>query len=115
MSRLTLAQVKDGDTVLVDLSGPKISYDELWEQILRDEEQECQEKLAKIHDNCRGDGHAQCLRMFKTDWLLKVTDDEKQKMRPDECLCEKVQDRPIIFVCDFKIDNSNEPVEIEFQ
>jgi len=40
MNRLMLAQVRDGDNLLVDLSGQEVNYQEVWEKIDREEKRE---------------------------------------------------------------------------
>ncbi|WP_036249844.1 hypothetical protein [Methylobacter sp. BBA5.1] len=107
MSRLMLAQVRDGDNLLVDLSGPEVDYREVWERVEREEkkEQEAEkDKTLAVFEKCRCDGIAKCLRLFDEEWLYKVTDEEKGNMKADECLCEKAASRPLSFDCDFVIE-----------
>lgn len=86
MSRIKLAQVRDGNTVLVDLSGANVSYDEVWERIRRDEEEEMNRLEDETHEKCRTDGVAKCLRIFEPEWMNKVTPEEKKNMSQDESL-----------------------------
>ncbi|MBS3963268.1 MAG: hypothetical protein KGZ80_02020 [Methylomonas sp.] len=107
MNRLMLAQVRDEDNLLVDLSGPDVDYQDVWDRIDREEKKEREAELEKtlaIFEKCRCDGIAKCLRLFDEEWLYKVTDEEKGSMKADECLCEKAASRPLSFYCDFEID-----------
>jgi hypothetical protein len=106
MNRLMLAQVRDGDNLLVDLSGPEVNYDEVFERIERETANEQKEEDERIFEQCRCDGEAKCLRLFNEEWLYKVTDEEKGAMKADECLCEKASSRPLTFNCNFVIDKS---------
>lgn len=107
MTRMALARVKDGDIVLIDLSGPKVSFEEAWkradeyedslrQKILKDED--------KIHEKCRNDGEARCLRMFDSDWEHRVTEEEKINFSPNECLCENAKRRTIHYVLDVALE-----------
>lgn len=107
MNRLMLAQLRDGDNLLVDLSGLDVDYQEVWERIDREEkrEQEAEkEKTSAAFETCRCDSIAKCLRLFDEEWLYKVTDEEKGSMKSDECLCEIAASRPLSFDCDFVIE-----------
>lgn len=104
MNRLMLAQMRDSDKLLVDLSGPEVNYDDVFERIERETAKEQKEEDERIFEKCRCDGEAKCLRLFDLEWLYKVTDEEKGAMKSDECLCEKASSRPLSFVCDFAID-----------
>jgi len=112
MIRLMLAQVRDGDNLLIDLSGPDVNYDEVFEQIEREIANEQKEENEKVFEKCRCDGEAKCLRLFDFEWLYKVTDEEKGTMKADECLCEQAGSKPMSFNCDFNIDkkDANKPV-----
>ncbi len=104
MNRLMLAQVRDGDNLLIDLSGPDVSYDEVFEKIEREIAKEQKQDNEMVFEKCRCDGEAKCLRLFDYEWVYKVTDEEKASMKADECLCEKAASRPHSFECDFMID-----------
>jgi hypothetical protein len=106
MIRLMLAQVRDGENLLIDLSGPDVNYDEVFEQIEREIANEQKEDNEKVFEKCRCDGEAKCLRLFDLEWLYKVTDEEKSAMKADECLCQKAATRPHSFECDFMIDKN---------
>jgi hypothetical protein len=111
ISRLMLAQVRDEDYLLVDLSGPEIDYQGVWERIDREEKKELEaekEKTLADFEKCRCDGTAKCLRLFDEEWLYKVSDEEKGSMKADECLCEKASSRPMSFECDFAIDKDSD-------
>ncbi len=107
MNRLMLAQVRDGNNLLIDLSGPEVDYDEVFERIQRETVKEQKQEDERIFEQCRCDGEAKCLRIFNEEWLYKVTDEEKGAMRTDECLCEKATSRPMSFDCDFAIDKND--------
>jgi hypothetical protein len=47
MSRLRLAQMKDGDKLLVNLSGPQVSYEAVWARIQQEEQRQAEEEKAK--------------------------------------------------------------------
>ncbi len=114
MTQLMLAPMRsDNKLVLVDLGKPDVNYEEVWTRVLEEENEYHAERKGRIHKECRENGVAKCRRMFESDWLARVTDEEKQNMSPNECLCEKVRDRKIRMLCDFKIDDSGEPVFIE--
>jgi hypothetical protein len=104
MNRLMLAQVRDGDNLLIDLSGPEVSYDEVFEKIEREIAKEQKQDNEKVFEKCRCDGEAKCLRLFDLEWLYKVNDEEKCAMKADECLCEKAASRSLSFNCDFDVD-----------
>jgi hypothetical protein len=111
MNRLMLAQVRDEDNLLVDLSGPEVDYREVWERVEREEKkaQEAEkEKTLAVFEKCRCDGIAKCLRLFDEEWLYKVTDEEKGTMKADECLCQKAASRPLSFNCDFAIEKGED-------
>jgi len=68
MNRLMLAQVRDGNKLLVDLSGPDVDYQEVWERIDREEKEELEAEKGKIlavFEKCRCDGITKCLRSFE--------------------------------------------------
>jgi len=107
MIRLMFAQVRDGGNLLVDLSGPDVDYQEVWDRIDREEKKEQEAELEKtlaVFEKCRCDGIAKCLRLFDEEWLYKVTDEEKGAMKSDECLCEKAASRSFSFECNFTVD-----------
>ncbi|MCD2452031.1 MAG: hypothetical protein Q8K07_15890 [Methylicorpusculum sp.] len=107
MNRLMLAQVRDGNNILVDLSGADVDYQEVWERIDREEKEELEaekEKTLAVFEKCRCDGITICLRSLDEEWLYKVTNEEKGNMKADECLCEKAASRPLSFDCDFVIE-----------
>ncbi|MBF6650032.1 hypothetical protein [Methylobacter sp. BlB1] len=59
MTRMALARVKDGDTVLIDLSGPEVSFEEAWKKADEYEKsifQKILEDEDKIHEKCRNNG-----------------------------------------------------------
>ena len=104
MIRLMLAQVRDGDNLLVDLSGPEVNYDEVFERIEREITKEQKKEDERIFEQCRCDGEAMCLRIFNEEWLYKISDEEKGAMKSDECLCEKAASRSFSFECNFTVD-----------
>lgn len=104
MNRLKLAQVRDDGNLLVDLSGPDVNYNEVFEVAGRKIAKEQKEYDERVFEKCRCDGEAKCLRLFDYEWVYKVTDEEKASMKADECLCEKAASRPHSFECDFMID-----------
>jgi len=107
---LRLAQVKDGDETLVDLNGPQVSYEAVWERVKQEEKRQAEAEEAKklkVFEQCRCDGDAKCLRPVGEEWL-RLPEEEKQTMLPDECLCEQEASRPIEFEADFSIDNNSE-------
>lgn len=68
MNRLMLAQVRDGDNLLVDLSGPDVDYQEVWERIDREQKKELEaekEKTLAVFEKCRCEGITKCLRSFE--------------------------------------------------
>jgi len=107
MNRLMLAQVSDGGKLLVDLSGPEVNYDEVFEKFEREVTREQKEEDERIFEKCRCDGEAKCLRLFNDEWLYKISDEEKGAMKADECLCEKVVNRNLSFDCDFKVERDS--------
>ena len=115
MTQLMLAPMRSEDKgVVVDLGNPDISYEEVWERAVQ-EQNECHEqRVAGIHKKCREDGEAKCLRWYEPVWLDQVTVEEKKNMAHDECLCEKAQGRKIQMICDFKIDDSGDDVLLEY-
>lgn len=104
MNRLMLAQVCDKDNLLVDLSGPEVNYDEVFERIEREITKEQKKEDERIFEQCRCDGEGKCLRIFNEEWLYKISDEEKDDMKADECLCEKAVNRSLSFACDFKVE-----------
>lgn len=110
MNRLMLAQVRDEDNLLVDLSGPEVDYQEVWVKIDREEKKKLEaekENTLAVFEECRCDGEAKCLRLFDLEWLYKVTDEEKGAMKTDECLCEMAASRSLSFDCDFVVDKND--------
>jgi hypothetical protein len=98
MTRMALARVKEGNTVLIDLSGPKVNFEDAWKKANEYEDslrQKVLEEEDKKHDKCS---------IFDGDWAHRVTEEEKKNFSHHECLCEKAKERTIHYVLDVALE-----------
>ena len=90
MTQIMLAPMRSEDKrVVVDLGKPDISYEEVWERAVQEENEYHEQRVAGIHKKCREDGEAKCLRWYEPVWSDQVTEEEKKNMGPDECYVRK--------------------------
>lgn len=114
MTQLMLAPMRSEDKQIVDLGNSDVSYEEVWERAVQEQNEYHEQRVAGIHKKCREDGEAKCLRWYEPVWLEQVTEEERRNMGPNECMCERAKDRKIIMTCDFKIDESGDDVLVEY-
>ncbi|WP_347990277.1 hypothetical protein [Methylomonas sp. AM2-LC] len=89
MSRLAITQVFDEDKEVIDLSGPEISYHEVFERLSRDRtySEECD--IQKGHIQC-AKSYDTCVFRFYKEWLFDVPEEEKHKKCKGICLCSQI-------------------------